>query len=103
MLQICKIGLGENIPGGLRRRIDAAVEAGIGWLGHHFADNKNPFKKKLQELRSAAAGTCDGCGEELPKMASENTVRRWCSKPRKTTCRKLYRAKTRLRTAEQSV
>lgn len=64
---------------------------------------KNPFKKKLQELRSAAAGTCDGCGEQLPTMSSENTIRRWCSKPKKAECRKIYRARKRVRTAERYI
>ena len=62
---------------------------------------KNPFAKKLQKLKQEAAGTCEGCGEQLPTMPSENTIRRWCSKPKKAKCRKLYRARSRVRTAEQ--
>lgn len=59
----------------------------------------NPFAKKKQALKDAAAGSCQGCGETLPTMLSENTIRTWCSRPKRTACRKLYRAKTRLRTA----
>lgn len=44
VLQICKIGMGEKIPGVFRRKIDNAVESGIEWLGHHFSASKNPFK-----------------------------------------------------------
>ena len=60
---------------------------------------KNPFTKKLNELKEAAAGNCQGCGETLPNMPGEDTIRRWCSRPKKAECRKLYRAKTRTRTA----
>jgi hypothetical protein len=50
----------------------------------------NPFAKKQQELRDAAAGSCKGCGETLPTMSSENTIRTWCSRPKRIECRKLY-------------
>jgi len=43
ILQICKIGLGTTL-GGQRRKLDDAIEAGVNWLGHHFAVDKNPFK-----------------------------------------------------------
>jgi hypothetical protein len=59
----------------------------------------NPFAKKRQELKEAAAATCEGCGSILPDMPGEDTIRRWCSRPKKAECRKLYRAKTRMRTA----
>ena len=60
---------------------------------------KNPFTKKLNELKEAAAGKCLGCDETLSSMVGEETVRNWCSRPKRTECRKLYRAKTRMRTA----
>ena len=75
----------------------------------------NPFAKKRQSLKEAAATTCDGCGDTLPDMThlkiiegrpvlvGEDTIRRWCSKPKKAKCRKLYRAKTRVRTATRHV
>ena len=59
---------------------------------------QNPFAKKLQALKDEAILQCCGCGADLPEVPS-NTIRRWCSKPEKAKCRKLYRAKTRLRTA----
>lgn len=43
ILQICKIGLGTTL-GAQRRKLDDAIEAGVNWLGHHFAVDKNPFK-----------------------------------------------------------
>ncbi len=58
---------------------------------------KNPFTRKAEELRKAAAKICDGCGAILPP-SPDGTIRRWCVKT-KAQCRKLYRAKTRLRTA----
>jgi len=63
----------------------------------------NPFAKKRESLREAAASECKGCGATLPTMNGENTIRIWCSKPEKIKCRKLYRAKTRTRTAARHV
>ena len=59
----------------------------------------NPFTTKSQALKAAAAGSCQGCGDTLPTMNGDDTVRVWCSKPKRVDCRKLYRAQTRVRTA----
>jgi hypothetical protein len=42
ILQMCKIGLGENLGRGDRSKIDDAVEMGLGWLGYNFSVTKNP-------------------------------------------------------------
>lgn len=41
ILQICKLGLGGKL-GKSRRAVDAAIESGIAWLGHHFRVRSNP-------------------------------------------------------------
>lgn len=82
---------------------------------------QNPFAKKRQALKEAAAGTCKGCGANLPDMThtkvvqdpmtggkttvviGEDTIRSWCARPKRAECRKLYRAKTRARTAARHV
>ena len=43
ILQICKIGLGTSV-GAQRKKVDRAIDAGLNWLGHHFAVDKNPGK-----------------------------------------------------------
>ncbi|MFT4512981.1 MAG: hypothetical protein ACI91B_001682, partial [Planctomycetota bacterium] len=43
ILQICKIGLGTSL-GAQRKKVDRAIDAGVNWLGHHFAVDKNPGK-----------------------------------------------------------
>ena len=58
----------------------------------------NPFTQKTQALKDAIAGSCKGCGDTLPTMSSEDTIRIWCSRPKRVECRKLYRAQTRIRT-----
>lgn len=62
-----------------------------------FKLKNNPFSKKLKELREAAAGTCKGCGETLPTPNGEETIRVWCSRPKRTECRKLYHKNRRNR------
>lgn len=43
ILQICKIGLGTSL-GAQRKKVERAIDAGVNWLGHHFAVDKNPGK-----------------------------------------------------------
>ena len=49
----------------------------------------NPFAQKKAALQRAATDICKGCGDPLPIM-HEDTVRTWCSRPKRTECRKLY-------------
>jgi len=57
----------------------------------------NPFSKKLKQLKEAAGASCKGCGEALPIEGIGDTIRTWCSRPKRSECRKLYRAKQRAR------